>query len=173
MHSPTIALFALLATACHGFTVVPAARSATIASSRRTTTVSANFFDDLKKVAEYNTKFIGTAMSSMFDDRTATASHILFGFAKYNDGQFQANALKERIEAGEISFADAAKEFSTCPSSAKGGDLGSFKKGAMVPEFDAVCFDENVPLGDAKISGPIKTQFGHHLIAVYERSAAK
>ena len=43
----------------------------------------------------------------------------------------------------------------------------------MVPEFDAVCFDENVPLGDAKISGPIKTQFGHHLIAVYERSAAK
>ena len=94
MHSPTIALFALLATACHGFTVVPAARSAAIASSRRTTTVSANFFDDLKKVAEYNTKFIGTAMSSMFDDRTATASHILFGFAKYNDGQFQANALK-------------------------------------------------------------------------------
>jgi hypothetical protein len=56
---------------------------------------------------------------------------------------------------------------------ARGGSLGSFKKGAMVPEFDAVCFDEDVPLGGTAVNGPVKTQFGHHLIQVYERAAAK
>ena len=41
----------------------------------------------------------------------------------------------------------------------------------MVPEFDTVCFDEATPLGGTAVMGPIKTQFGHHLIQVYERSA--
>lgn len=100
------------------------------------------------QIAEYNQKYIGTALSSVFDDRTAKASHVLFGYAKYDNGEADASALKARIESGDISFADAAKEYSTCPSAARGGDLGTFKKGAMVPEFDAVCFDENTPLGE-------------------------
>ena len=40
----------------------------------------------------------------------------------------------------------------------------------MVPEFDSCCFDEATPLGGASVMGPVKTQFGHHLIQVYERS---
>lgn len=113
-----------------------------------------------------NRKFIGTALSSMFDDRTATASHVLFGYAKYPNPMADAEELKKRIESGDISFADAAKEFSTCPSSAKGGSLGNFKKGAMVPEFDEVCFNPVVPLGSTSL---VKTQFGVHLVQVFER----
>jgi peptidyl-prolyl cis-trans isomerase C len=128
----------------------------------------AGLFDDLGKIVEYNTKFIGTAIAGLTDSRTARASHILFGFNKYQDGEAQAAELKERISSGEITFADAAAKYSTCPSSARGGDLGQFKRGAMVPEFDEVCFSDDVPLGG--LEGPVKTQFGHHLIQVVERS---
>ena len=161
-----LALLALIAT-CDAFSVpaTPAVRA------RRTAAPQANLFENLGKIAEYNKKYIETAMSSMFDDRSAKASHILFSFAKYTDGAEQAAVLKTKIEAGEISFADAATQYSTCPSSARGGDLGTFKKGAMVPEFDSLVFDEATPLGGAAVQGPIKTQFGHHLIQVYERSS--
>ena len=113
-----------------------------------------------------NKKYFETALSSVFDDRTATASHVLFGFAKYPNAAEDAAQLKERIESGEISFEDAAKEYSTCPSASRGGSLGNFKKGAMVPEFDAICFDPEVPLGS---TSQVKTQFGVHLVQVYKR----
>lgn len=60
------------------------------------------------------------------------------------------------------------QEFSTCPSAAKGGDLGTFKRGAMVPEFDSTVFNDETLLG--AVCGPIKTQFGYHLLQVVERS---
>ena len=126
---------ALFAT-CHGYT--PSAMAARTVNHARAPVPKANLFENLGKVVDYNKKYFSTALSSMFDDRSATASHVLFSFAKYDDGEQQAAALKARIEAGEISFADAAKEFSTCPSAARGGSLGEFKKGAMVPEFDAI-----------------------------------
>ena len=161
------ALLALLAT-CEAFTLPPVAARA--AAPVRAPAPTANLFENLGKIADYNKKYFSTALSGMFDDRTARASHVLFSFAKYDDGEQQANDLKAKIESGEISFADAAKQYSTCPSAARGGDLGTFKKGAMVPEFDAVCFDEATPLGGSAVQGPVKTQFGHHLIQVYERS---
>ena len=103
----------------------------------------------------------------MFDDRTAKASHVLFSFDKYGQaGAEEAAALKARIEGGELSFADAAKQYSTCPSAARGGDLGTFKKGAMVPEFDALVFDENTPLGEGVFQ--VKTQFGNHVRTLLE-----
>ena len=120
---------------------------------------------------DYNVKFAKTAIAGMTDPRTAQASHILFGFAKFPDtAEAEATALKTKIAAGEISFEDAAAQYSTCPSSARGGDLGEFKRGAMVPEFDSVVFDEQVALGG--LEGPIKTQFGYHLIRVVKRSEA-
>ena len=148
----------VLVSACHAYTLTPTKIAAASTTTRRACTPSANLFENLGKIAEYNKKYFETAVSSIFDDREATASHILFGFAKYEDGEEQAAALKQKIDAGEITFADAAKEYSTCPSSARGGSLGAFKKGAMVPEFDTVCFDESVPFGETQ--GPIKTQFG-------------
>lgn len=74
--------------------------------------------------------------------------------------------LKSEIESGSVSFEDAAKQHSTCPSGAQGGDLGSFGPGMMVPEFDKVVFNEEV----GKVHGPVQTQFGYHLLEITERT---
>lgn len=84
------------------------------------------------------------------------AAHILVKDEK------KANELKAKIEGGE-DFATLAKKWSSCPSKKKGGDLGWFAKGDMVPEFDAVCFTANP--GDLSVC---KTEFGWHVIKVLE-----
>lgn len=73
----------------------------------------------------------------------------------------EVKKLREEILAGK-DFAEVAKEVSLCPSGAKGGDLGFFGRGQMVPEFDAAAF--SLPVG--QVSEPIKTQFGWHLLVV-------
>ncbi|HBG49954.1 MAG TPA: peptidylprolyl isomerase [Cyanobacteria bacterium UBA9971] len=73
----------------------------------------------------------------------------------------EVKKLREEILAGK-EFTEVAKEVSMCPSGAKGGDLGYFGKGQMVPEFDKAAF--SLPVGE--ISEPIKTQFGWHLLVV-------
>jgi len=90
---------------------------------------------------------------------SATARHILV------DSEAKCNELKDQITGGE-DFAEVAKQHSTCPSGSSGGDLGSFGPGAMVPEFDQVCFNGEVGV----VHGPVKTQFGYHLLEVTERS---
>ena len=62
-------------------------------------------------------------------------------------------------------FEDAAREYSTCPSKDKGGDLGFFSKGQMVPEFEKAAFEGELH----QVIGPVKTQFGHHLIWVDDK----
>lgn len=62
-------------------------------------------------------------------------------------------------------FADMANEHSLCPSGKKGGDLGEFTPGTMVKEFDKIVFKENL----GEVHGPIKTNFGYHLIEILER----
>lgn len=94
---------------------------------------------------------------------TARARHILV------DSQEQCADLISRIQAGE-DFAALAREHSSCPSGRSGGDLGQFQKGMMVPEFDAVIFDENNPT-ETVHGEPVKTQFGYHVIEVLERNA--
>jgi len=89
----------------------------------------------------------------------ATARHILV------DSEEKCEELKAQIEAG-TDFADAAKEHSSCPSSHSGGDLGEFGPGMMVPEFDDVVFSAEV----GTVQGPVKTQFGYHLLEVTSRS---
>jgi peptidyl-prolyl cis-trans isomerase C len=73
--------------------------------------------------------------------------------------------LKTQIEGGE-DFAAVAAAKSQCPSGAQGGDLGEFGRGQMVPEFDEAVFTGAV----GTVLGPIKTQFGYHLLEVTERS---
>ncbi|WP_345974887.1 peptidylprolyl isomerase [Sulfurimonas sp. HSL3-7] len=88
----------------------------------------------------------------------AEARHILV------DSEEQCLALKKEIEAG-ADFAAVARENSLCPSSRNGGDLGEFGPGQMVPEFDKAVFSSDVGV----VIGPIKTQFGYHLLEVTKR----
>lgn len=89
----------------------------------------------------------------------ASARHILV------DTEQECLDLKTRIEGGE-DFADVAKAHSNCPSKAQGGDLGQFGPGMMVKEFDEVVFSADVNT----LQGPVKTQFGYHLLEVTSRS---
>ena len=73
-------------------------------------------------------------------------------------------AIMDRLRGGE-NFSELAAENSMCPSSRKGGNLGTFGPGKMVPEFDHVCFSAEVGVP----VGPVKTQFGYHLIEVLDR----
>lgn len=77
----------------------------------------------------------------------------------------QADNLKTKIDNGEITFEEAAKEFSQCPSGSRGGDLGYFGRGMMVKEFEQAAFDGEVN----KVSNPVQTQFGWHLIKVIDK----
>lgn len=89
----------------------------------------------------------------------ATARHILV------ESEQQCNDIKDQISNGE-DFADMAKQHSKCPSGATGGELGEFGPGMMVKEFDEVVF--SAPL--KQVEGPVKTQFGYHLLEVTSRS---
>ena len=90
---------------------------------------------------------------------TATARHILV------DSEEQCLQLKARIADGD-DLGDIAREFSSCPSKAQGGDLGQFGPGMMVKEFDEVVFSADVNT----LQGPVKTQFGYHLLEVTSRN---
>lgn len=72
--------------------------------------------------------------------------------------------LKQQIEQG-ADFAALAQKHSQCPSGRSGGALGTFGRGQMVPEFDRVVF--SAPVGE--VQGPVKTQFGYHLVEVTQR----
>lgn len=88
----------------------------------------------------------------------ANARHILV------DTEARCLQLKTEIEEG-ADFAEVAKRASSCPSGQQGGDLGTFNPGQMVPEFDQAVFTSDVNT----LLGPIKTQFGYHLIEVTKR----
>jgi peptidyl-prolyl cis-trans isomerase C len=93
---------------------------------------------------------------------SANTSHILV------DSEEQCNDIHAKILSGELVFSDAAREFSKCPSSAKGGELGMYARGQMVAEYDNVSFT----LEAGEISKPVKTQFGWHIIKMNEKKAA-
>ena len=82
------------------------------------------------------------------------ASHILV------DKHSQAQALISKIAEGG-DFKKIALNYSSCPSKKKGGDLGWFTKGQMVPEFEKAAFRLNV---GAMTPEPVKTKFGYHII---------
>ena len=90
---------------------------------------------------------------------TYNASHILV------ETEEKAAEIAAQINAGEISFEDAAKANSTCPSGQQGGELGDFGHGQMVPEFEAAC--EALEVGE--MSAPVQTQFGWHLVKLNKK----
>lgn len=91
---------------------------------------------------------------------TASARHILVAT------EAECLDLKKQIADG-ADFSELAAAHSSCPSGAKGGALGSFGPGQMVPEFDAAVFGGEV----GEVQGPVKTDFGYHLLEVTSRTA--
>ena len=89
----------------------------------------------------------------------ATARHILV------DTEEQCSALKNQLSQG-ADFAELARTHSKCPSGKQGGDLGEFGPGQMVQAFDEVVFSADVNT----VQGPVKTQFGYHLLEVTSRN---
>lgn len=89
----------------------------------------------------------------------ACARHILV------DSEDFCKKIIEKIKNGE-DFGALAKEYSKCPSGRKGGDLGQFGPGQMVPEFDTVVFNEAVGVPH----GPVKTSFGFHVVEITSRN---
>ena len=100
---------------------------------------------------------IGAKMSTDFQE--VRASHIL---VKTQD---EAKELKNKITSGEVDFETAAAQFSSCPSGARGGDLGYFPRGVMVKEFEVAAFEGE----KGAVSDPVQTQFGWHLIKVIDK----
>lgn len=102
------------------------------------------------------------------------ASHILIKVEPTASAEDKAaakakvEAIRMRIVEGKEDFAEVAKKESQCPSSANGGDLGPFAKGAMVKPFEDAAFGMNT--GD--ISQVVETQFGYHIIKVTDKKTA-
>lgn len=113
-----------------------------------------NFFDGITKLFKS-------------DPRTAVASHILF---KDKDQDTVSAEVRAKLESGELSFADAAREYSACPSRSKGGDLGRFRPGQMVGPFDRLVFSPETKLEEVYT---VKTVFGTHLVKVTDRTEAE
>lgn len=111
--------------------------------------------EDVKNYYEANKQQFGKG-------GTVSAKHIL------TDSEEKCSSILESIVRGDVQFEDAAKEHSTCPSGAKGGDLGEFGKGQMVKEFEDAAFNAEV----GHVVGPVKTQFGYHLIKVEKKNEA-
>ena len=111
--------------------------------------------DEIKKFYEDNKDLFK-------ENESANASHILVA------EEDKANEIYEKVKNGE-DFASLAKEFSTCPSKEKGGELGTFTRGQMVKEFEDAVFNNEV----ATITEPVKTQFGYHIIKINDKNEGR
>lgn len=107
-------------------------------------------------------------------EETVEASHLLVlvpeGASADDDAAAleKVKALRSRILAGE-DFAAVARESSNCPSRARGGSLGAFTRGVMVPEFEKAAFSQPVGV----VGEPMRTEFGWHIILVTKREPAR
>ena len=125
-----------------------------VTQSSRARYLNMNFFED---AARFFTNM----------NKEASAKHILM---KGDDARTKLVTLKAELEqADDVStaFSELASKVSECPSANRGGNLGTFKPGMMVKEFDKVVFDDDFDVG--KVHGPIQTQFGEHLILITRR----
>ena len=123
----------------------------------------------------------GEIIGKLTNDFTAAAAKIVNDIKESNakveagaaDALKKISGLKAKLDAvpaAELAakFADLAKENSDCPSGQNGGDLDFFTHGQMVPEFDKAAFS----LEKGKVSEPVKTSFGYHLIMVTDKKPA-
>ncbi len=108
-------------------------------------------------------KFYEEHKDEMNGGDSVCASHILV------ESEEEAARIRADIVAGNTTFEDAARRYSSCPSKEQGGDLGEFTRGQMVPEFENAAF----AMAEGEISEPVKTQFGYHLIKLNAHKAGE
>lgn len=136
--------------------------------------IDRDFADEVlivKTIKQIESKFAAEATPSDAEIDSIVQNQLtMFNEIKTKNEQAESRIaeLKAQLDADPSQFAKLARENSDCPSSAKGGDLGEFKRGQMVPEFDKVAFE--LPVG--VVSDPVKTSFGWHLVLVTERIPA-
>ncbi len=113
-------------------------------------------------------------LSEFAQDEKVFASHILLRVdenasdEEISETREKLEEIKSKIDQG-MNFGDLAREYSDCPSSDQGGDLGSFGRGQMVPEFETVVF----AMDPGDVSDPVKTRFGWHLIRLDDHIPAR
>lgn len=123
--------------------------------------------EDIKKNYEEN-------KDAYKEPEQVNAAHILVrvkeGVSEKEDKETLAKAegLLKKIKEG-ADFSQLAKDNSDCPSSSKGGELGYFSRGQMVPEFEDAAFKLKV----GEVSGIVKTKFGYHIIKILDKKEAK
>lgn len=122
----------------------------------------AEAIDNIEVTKDEAKEFYEANKQSFAKGASVTAKHILMA------SEEELLSVKEEIESGTKTFEEAAKEYSTCPSGKSGGSLGTFGKGQMVKEFEEASFTGELNT----IIGPVKTQFGYHLIWVDDRTDA-
>ena len=115
-------------------------------------------FDDISSTDEEIREYYEENKNLFKSKYTFKAKHILV------ESEEKASELKKLCENGE-EFEELAKSHSMCPSKEVGGDLGEFTQGQMVLEFENACIDAEV----GKVTNPVKTQFGYHLIKLEEK----
>lgn len=113
-----------------------------------------------------------------FDGVQVRASHILLriplngGESEEKSARAKLLSIRQEIESGKITFADAAKKYSQCPSAPEGGDLGYFpRKFFIEEEFAKAAFNPQLHVGD--LIGLVRTEFGLHLIKLTDRKPGK
>ena len=116
--------------------------------------IEENMLSNVTLTEEEKKAFFEANKSKFNKPESASAKHILV------DSEELANDILNKINNNEMTFEAAASAHSTCPSKDAGGDLGTFTRGQMVPEFEEAVFN----MKNGEVSGPVKTQFGYHLI---------
>ena len=118
-----------------------------------------NLIKDIKVTEKMERDFYRANEEGFVAPADVLAKHILVSSKE------EALSIKKEIENGDLTFEMAASKYSTCPSKDRGGDLGYFTKGQLVPEFEEVAFKAEID----KITEPVATQFGYHLILVKDK----
>lgn len=134
-----------------------------LAKELLTQMVVQKILSDVTVTDEEIKKFYEENKAQFMDKETVSAKHILV------ETEEAAKKIKEEIDSEAISFEDAAAKYSSCPSKEEGGNLGEFGRGMMVPEFENIAFSAEI----GKVTDPVQTQFGYHLILVENKNEAK
>ncbi|MBQ4529235.1 MAG: peptidylprolyl isomerase [Lachnospiraceae bacterium] len=125
--------------------------------------VMEELFHEINVTEEQVKEYFENNQEKFMQEETVNVKHILI------EEETQAEEVLQKIKNGELEFEKAAELYSICPSKERGGELGYFKRGMMVKEFEEAAFQ--LPLNE--ISSLVKTQYGYHILIVIDKTPRK